>query len=91
MVVKALYEGADGVLVLGCHIGDCHYMTGNHLTKKRIALLTPLLGYLGIDPRRVRLDWVSASEGEKFAQIVRDFTDEMKKLGSFSLKEEFSR
>ncbi|OGD46144.1 methyl-viologen-reducing hydrogenase subunit delta [Candidatus Bathyarchaeota archaeon RBG_13_46_16b] len=90
MVVKALYHGADGVLVLGCRIGDCHYKTGNHLAKKRIAVLQRLLGYLGIDPRRVRIDWVSASEGEKFAQTVREFTEEMKRLGLLSLKEEFS-
>jgi len=90
MVVKALYYGADGVLVLGCHIGDCHYQTGNHRAKKRIAVLKRLLGYLGIDPRRVRLDWVSASEGGRFAQIVTEFTEEMMKLGPFSLKEAFS-
>lgn len=89
-VVKALCYGADGVLVLGCRIGDCHYMTGNHLAKKRIAVLQRLLSYLGIDPRRVRIDWVSASEGERFAQIVREFTEEMKKLGLLSLEEEFS-
>ena len=85
-----MYHGADGVLVLGCRIGDCHYKTGNHLAKKRIAVLQRLLGYLGIDPRRVRIDWVSASEGEKFAQTVREFTEEMKRLGLLSLKEEFS-
>jgi len=90
MVVKALYYGADGVLVLGCHIGDCHYQTGNHRAKKRIAVLKRLLSYLGIDPRRVRLDWVSASEGSRFAQIVTEFTEEMMKLGPLSLKEAFS-
>jgi len=90
MVIKALYYGADGVLVLGCHIGDCHYQTGNHRVKKRIAVLKRLLGYLGIDPRRVRLDWVSASEGSRFAQIVTEITEEMRKLGPLSLKEAFS-
>jgi len=90
MVVKALYYGADGVLVLGCHIGDCHYQKGNHRTKKRIAVIQRLLGYLGIDPRRVRLDWVSAAEGGRFAQIVTEFTEEMRKLGPLSLKEAFS-
>jgi len=90
MVIKALHYGADGVLVLGCHIGDCHYQKGNHLAKKRIAVLQRLLSYSGIDPRRVKIDWTSASEGEKFAQIVREFTEEIRKLGSLSLKEEFS-
>ena len=90
MVFKALYYGADGVLVLGCHIGDCHYLTGNHRVKKRIAILKRLLDYLGIDQERVRLDWVSASEGDKFAKIVTDFTEEIRKLGPLSLKEEFS-
>ena len=82
MVVKALHYGADGVLVLGCHIGDCHYGVGNHFTKKRIAVLKLLLDYLGIDQRRVRLDWVSAAEGNKFAQVIEGFTDELRKLNS---------
>lgn len=90
MVVKALYYGADGILVLGCHIGDCHYQTGNHRAKKRIVVLKRFLSYLGIDPRRVRLDWVSASEGGRFAQIVTEFTEEIMKLGPLSLKEAFS-
>lgn len=90
MVVKALYYGADGVLILGCHIGDCHYQSGNHRAKKRIAVLKRLLGYLGIDPMRVKLDWVSAAEGSRFAQIVTEFTEELSKLRPLSLKEAFS-
>ena len=81
IVVKSLLYGADGVLILGCHIGDCHYITGNHRTKKRIAILKRILNYLGIDARRVRIDWVSAAEGAKFAQIVTEFTEEIRKLG----------
>ena len=88
MLIKALHYGADGILILGCHIGDCHYQTGNHTAKKRIAVIKRLLGYLGIDPRRVKLDWVSAAEGNRFAQIVTQFTEEMKMMGPFSLKEE---
>ena len=80
-VVKALSLGADGVLVLGCHIGDCHYIYGNHRTKKRMAILEKILGYLGVDPARVRLEWVSASEGRRFAEVVTEFTEKMKKLG----------
>ncbi|MCW3992836.1 MAG: hydrogenase iron-sulfur subunit [Candidatus Bathyarchaeota archaeon] len=86
-VVKALYYGADGVLILGCHIGDCHYLTGNHQAMKRVAILRRLLSYLGVDPRRVKLDWVSASEGSRFAQIVTEFTEEMRKLGPSPLRE----
>jgi F420-non-reducing hydrogenase iron-sulfur subunit len=85
-VVKALSLGVDGVLVLGCHIGDCHYIYGNHRTKKRMAILEKILGYLGIDPARVRLEWVSASEGARFAEVVTEFTEEMKKLGPSPLK-----
>ncbi|MCK4580874.1 MAG: hydrogenase iron-sulfur subunit, partial [Dehalococcoidia bacterium] len=80
-IIKALRAGADGVLVLGCHIGDCHYMCGNHHTKKRMAILTGLLTYMGIDPRRVRLEWVSASEGDRFAQVVTQVTQEIRELG----------
>lgn len=86
-VVKALSSGADGVLVLGCHIGDCHYMYGNHRTKKRMAILEKILGYLGIDPRRMRLEWVSAAEGARFAEVVTEFTEEMRRLGPNPLKE----
>jgi F420-non-reducing hydrogenase iron-sulfur subunit len=86
-VVKALSSGADGVLVLGCHIGDCHYIHGNHRTKKRMAILEKILSYLGIDPRRMRLEWVSAAEGGRFAEVVTEFTEEMKGLGPNPLKE----
>jgi len=86
-VVKALSSGADGVLVLGCHIGDCHYMYGNHRTKKRMAILERILGYLGIDPRRMRLEWVSAAEGARFAEVVTEFTEQIKSLGPNPLKE----
>jgi F420-non-reducing hydrogenase iron-sulfur subunit len=81
LVVKALRSGADGVVVLGCHIGDCHYISGNHRTKKRMAILRGLLSYMGVDPRRVRLEWVSASEGDRFAQVVTEVTREIKELG----------
>ena len=80
-VIKALAEGIDGVLVLGCHIGDCHYVTGNHRTKKRFELLSKILAHVGIDPRRLRLDWASASEGERFSQIVTEFTETIRELG----------
>ena len=80
-VIKALSSGVDGVMVLGCHIGDCHYIDGNHRTKKRFAILSKLLGTLGINPNRLYLDWVSASEGVKFQDVVTKFVNHIKELG----------
>ena len=80
-VIKAFSSGMDGVMVLGCHIGDCHYIDGNHRTKKRFVLLGKLLGALGIEPDRLCLDWVSASEGQKFQDVVTKFTSRVKELG----------
>jgi len=80
-VFKALSNGIDGVLVLGCHIGDCHYLTGNHRTAKRMLVLEKLLDHLGVDPRRLKVDWISASEGEKFSRTITTFTEQIKKLG----------
>jgi F420-non-reducing hydrogenase iron-sulfur subunit len=82
-VLKALHEGIDGVLICGCHIGDCHYIDGNHKTARRIPLLKKLLGQLGIEEERVRLAWVSASEGDRFASIVKDTTEQIRRLGPF--------
>lgn len=79
-VIKALAEGIDGVLVLGCHIGDCHYINGNHRTKKRIPVIQRIIEHIGINPKRVRLDWVSASEGERFQKIVTEFVNTIKEL-----------
>jgi len=81
MVLRAFRAGADGVLVLGCHIGDCHYDSGNHRTAKRMPVLRRLLGYIGIEPERLRLDWVSAAEGGKFAQVTAEFTETVRELG----------
>jgi len=86
LVMKALMSGADGVMVLGCHPGDCHYMKGNYYTRRRMAALWRLLKTVGIEPERVRLDWVSASEGVRFAQVVTEFTDAIRKLGPNPLK-----
>jgi F420-non-reducing hydrogenase iron-sulfur subunit len=80
-VLEALRKGIDGVLIAGCHPGDCHYQSGNYKTNRRVKLLKKLLEELGIDPRRVRFEYVSASEGQKFAAVVTEFVDEMKKLG----------
>ncbi|MHC1635149.1 MAG: hydrogenase iron-sulfur subunit [Candidatus Methanospirareceae archaeon] len=80
-ILKAFSLGADGVLVGGCHIGDCHYISGNINAEKRIKKLKEFLASIGIEPERLRLEWVSASEGLKFAQVVRDFTEQLKKMG----------
>jgi len=80
-IINALQQGADGVLIGGCHPGDCHYERGNYLARRRYAILRKLLEYIGIDPRRVRMTWVSASEGKKFAEVVKEVTDEIRELG----------
>ena len=81
LVMRAFDQGADGVLVLGCHIGECHYDNGNHRTAKRLPVLHSLMTFSGLEPERLRLDWVSASEGERFARIVREFTEALRELG----------
>lgn len=83
LVLRTFRGGADGVLVLGCHIGDCHYTSGNHRTAKRLTVLKKLLEYTGLDTERLRVDWVSAAEGEKFADIVSDFIEMVRALPPF--------
>jgi len=80
-ILTALKRGADGVLVVGCHPGDCHYISGNLRTERRVALLKRMLSDLGLDDRRVRLEWISASEGERFAAVVKEFVEEVRALG----------
>lgn len=81
MVLRAFRAGADGVLVLGCHIGDCHYIDGNHRTAKRMPLVRNLLGYVGVNPDRLRLDWVSSAEAPKFAKVTKEFVETIRALG----------
>jgi len=87
-VLEAFRQGVDGVLVTGCHIGDCHYITGNHACEKRVIFLKETLDQVGIDARRLRLEWVSASEGGKFARIVKEFIEEIRSLGPSRLRKE---
>ncbi len=81
MILDALRSGADGVLVSGCHPGDCHYISGNLFARRRFALLTNLLEFVGIEPGRVNFSWISASEAEQFAQVVEEVTETVRKLG----------
>ncbi|KUL05774.1 MAG: F420-non-reducing hydrogenase iron-sulfur subunit [Candidatus Methanomethylophilaceae archaeon] len=87
LILRALSKGADGVIVLGCHPADCHYIGGNYRTRRRLALMRFLLEEYGFDPKRLRLEWVSASEGEKFQKTMTEFIDEIKALGPNPLKE----
>lgn len=80
-ILRALELGADGVIITGCHLGDCHYIAGNEQAKKRVEMTTELLETMGIDPRRLRLEWISASEGARFASVMTDFVEEIKELG----------
>lgn len=80
LILRTFREGADGVLVAGCHFGDCHFISGNHRTAKRIPILKKILEYAGIEPQRLRLEWISASEGERFAEVVKEFTETIRGL-----------
>jgi coenzyme F420-reducing hydrogenase delta subunit len=80
-VIKSLLSGADGVLISGCHPGDCHYQNGNYKARRRVRLLNEILSQFGIDRRRVRLTWVGASEGQEFAATVNNFINDLRELG----------
>jgi len=85
-ILEAFKSGADGVLVAGCHPGDCHYISGNYKAERRVLLLQKALDELGLEPERLKLEWVSASEGDHFATVIRDMTKELKKLGPSPLR-----
>lgn len=85
-VLEAFRNGADGVLVTGCHPGDCHYVSGNYYTEFRVNMIKTALKTIGLEPERVRLAWISASEGEIFATIVRDMVDLIHKIGPNPLR-----
>lgn len=80
-IIKALQNGTDGVLVSGCHPGDCHYISGNYYARRKFALMKRYLEYIGIESGRVQFSWVSASEGGRFAQIVEKVVNDVRKLG----------
>nr|MDO8077690.1 hydrogenase iron-sulfur subunit [Candidatus Freyarchaeota archaeon] len=85
-ILRAFEAGADGVLVSGCHIGDCHYIDGNVNAEKRVKATMKILDLIGLGSERLRLEWISASEGMKFAEVVRDFTEKIKELGPSPLR-----
>ena len=88
-VLKALLDGADGVLIGGCHPGDCHYQTGNLKARRRIALLRSIMETLGLDQERVWLRWISASEGRLFAETIREYDGALKEKGANPLAGEW--
>jgi coenzyme F420-reducing hydrogenase delta subunit len=85
-VVAALVRGVDGVLVLGCHPGDCHYAEGNYHTRRRALVLGRLLDALGIEPERFQVSWVSAAEGARFAETIRRVIEDVRRLGPLELE-----
>jgi F420-non-reducing hydrogenase iron-sulfur subunit len=80
-VNRALLEGADAVLIGGCHLGDCHYLNGNYKARRRMVLMKNILGTLGLEPERIWVRWISASEGQKFADTIKEIVDKTKELG----------
>ena len=80
-ILTALARGADGVLVSGCHPGECHYQTGNYRARRRLGIAKKFLEYMGIEPQRIQASWVSASEGAKFAEVVSEVTQEVREIG----------
>jgi coenzyme F420-reducing hydrogenase delta subunit len=80
-LVAALQNGADGILVSGCHPGDCHYLSGNLVARRKFAVVKNMLEYIGIEPGRVQFSWVSASEGGRFAALIAQVTEDVRKLG----------
>ncbi len=82
-IIKSFEQGADLVLVSGCHPGDCHYTSGNYHARRKLLAFRELIAFLGIDPRRFKISWVSAAEGAKWSSLVSEITDEVKALGPF--------
>ncbi|MBR6737251.1 MAG: hydrogenase iron-sulfur subunit [Clostridia bacterium] len=80
-ILKAFQRGADGVIICGCHPGDCHYTSGNYFARRRMSLLFSMLDYLGIERERTRVEWVSAAEGAKFSAVMNDFAKTVTELG----------
>lgn len=86
-ILYAFKEGADGVFIGGCHPGDCHYVEGNYKTLRRVALFKKMLGDLGIEPERLRLEWISAAEGRRYAETMDEFTEQIRAMGPLDLND----
>ena len=80
-IMKAFQSGYDGVLVSGCHPGDCHYLSGNYFARRKFAVIKPLMEFIGLEPDRLQFSWVSAGEGERFSEVVTKVTNDIKKIG----------
>ena len=80
-VLRAFSKGIDGVFIGGCHIGDCHYLAGNFMTKKRVAFMKELLAFAGLEPERLRVEWISSAEGPEFAKYITEFVQQVRDLG----------
>ncbi|MDD2777362.1 MAG: hydrogenase iron-sulfur subunit [Methanocellales archaeon] len=80
-ILRAFEVGIDGVLITGCHIGDCHYVSGNLRAEDRVKMAKELMKTLGLEEQRLRLEWISASEGEKFASVIKEFVEDLKSVG----------
>lgn len=80
-IVKALQQGIDGVLVAGCHPGDCHYISGNYVARRKFAIIKSFLEYIGIEKDRVQFAWISAAEGLRFAEVIKEVTEKIRGLG----------
>ncbi len=87
-VIDAFLKGTDAVLIAGCHPGDCHYQKGNYQTRRRFALISKIFKNLGLESNRLKLLWISASEGNKFAKVAKEYSEEIKEIGPNSAKEE---
>ena len=90
LVLTTFLQGADGVLIAGCHPGDCHYDEGNYYTRRRFAVLKKVVESLGLESDRLRLSWISASEGQRFADVVTEFNEKIKKMGPNPIKKKSS-
>jgi F420-non-reducing hydrogenase iron-sulfur subunit len=88
LILNAFNRGSDGVLVCGCHLGDCHYISGNEKAEERIRITQKLLDFLRIEPERLRLEWVSSAEGAKFADVVKNFTEQLILIGPINIESE---
>jgi len=86
LILRAFLNGFDGVLVTGCHLGDCHYQEGNYYTRRRFVMLKKVFDSLGLESDRLRLSWVSAAEGQKYAKVATEFTQKIRELGENSSK-----